>query len=76
VSTGDLDPSVVTSFPPPVDIPLGEGSPTTLTWTADAAADAGVMSFSDNGHLATCVGSLSTPSPSPAVAHMNPKCSP
>jgi hypothetical protein len=76
VSTGDLEASLVTSLPPPVDIPLGYGAPTTLTWTADAAADGGVMSFNDNGHLATCVGSLTIPSPSPAAAHMNPKCSP
>ena len=76
VSTGDLEASLVTSLPPPIDIPLGYGEPTTLTWTADAAADGGVMSFSDNGHLATCVGSLSIPSPSPAAAHTNPKCSP
>jgi Cytochrome c554 and c-prime len=76
VSTGDLDANVVSALPPPIDIPLGFGTPTTLTWTAEAAADGGVMSFNDNGNLATCVGSLSIPSPSPAAAHMNPKCTP
>jgi hypothetical protein len=76
VSSGDLEASVVANLPPPIDIPLGYQQPSTLTWTAEAAADGGVMSFNDNGNLATCVGSLSIPSPSPAAAHMNPKCTP
>ncbi len=83
VSTGDLDAGLVADLPPPIDIPLGFGEPTTLTWTAsaaEAAADAGaVMPYLDTneGREATCVGSLSIPANQyPAPSHTNAKCSP
>ncbi|MGO9838706.1 MAG: multiheme c-type cytochrome [Polyangiaceae bacterium] len=78
-STGDLDAGLIATLPPPLDIPLGEGEPTLLTWTAAAAEDGGVMGYPDpnEGVPTTCVGSL----PNPvlqfvAPTHTNPKCTP
>jgi len=79
VSTGDLDGGVVAALPPPIDIALGSGAPTTLVWTPAAAADGGVMPYEDmnEGSETTCVGTLANPANQfVAPSHTNPACSP
>jgi hypothetical protein len=74
VDSGDLDAGVIAALPPPIDIPLGTVASSTLTWTAEAAMEAGAPAPFGN---ATCVGTLAVPgSPVSAPTHTSPLCSP
>ena len=78
VSSGDLDAGLIAALPPPIDVPLGSDATGTLTWTAGAAADSGVMPYSVSSQgIATCVGTRSVPAEQfAAPSHKNPQCSP
>jgi hypothetical protein len=74
VDSGDLDAGLIAALPPPIDIPLGAGASNTLTWTAEAAMEAGAPAPFGN---TTCVGTLAVPAARYAApTHTNPLCSP
>jgi hypothetical protein len=77
VDSGDLDAGFVASLPPSIDVPFvlpDGGTDTTLTWTAAAAAAAGIdLQTAKNA----CVGTLTTAaSQYPAATHTSPACTP
>jgi hypothetical protein len=80
VATGDLDPAVAAAvpvLPVPLSVQLpGSDASAPLVWTAQDAADGGVVPYIDgyDQTAVTCVGAL--PTPYPVVATNHTLCSP